>query len=164
MAFPGDLLDWLEDTAPATAIRESELLFPSVETVHVMALAIVVGTIAYVDLRLLRLAAWRRPITAVAREVLPWTWTGFAVAAVSGALLFSSNAVKYYGNTPFRLKMLLLALAGLNMLAFQVVTWRGVARWDRARPPLAAQWAGGLSLVFWIGIVAMGRWIGFTMK
>jgi hypothetical protein len=164
MAFPHDLLDWLEDTVPATAIRESDVLFPTVETIHVVALALVVGTIAHVDLRLLSLASRGRAVTALAREVLPWTWASFGVAVVSGGLLFSSNAIKYYANLPFRLKLALLALAGVNMAIFHALTWRSVARWDLARPALAARLAGGLSLLFWVGVVAMGRWIGFTMK
>lgn len=164
MGFPGDLLHWLEDTGPATAIRELEMLFPMVETVHVVALALVVGTIAHLDLRLLSLVSRRRAVTALAREVLPWTWVSFGVAVVSGTLLFSSNALKYYANIPFRLKIALLTLAGLNMVLFHMLTWPGVRHWDLARPPLAARLAGGLSLLFWIGIVAAGRWIGFTMK
>ncbi|MBI1779379.1 MAG: hypothetical protein HYR63_28945 [Proteobacteria bacterium] len=164
MAFPHDLLDWLQETAPATAIRESEVLFPTIETVHVLALVLVVGTIAHVDLRLLSLGSRRRAVTALAREVLPWTWAAFGAAVVSGGLLFSSNAVKYYDNVPFRVKIALLALAGVNMAIFHALTWRGVRRWDLGRPPLAAQLAGGLSLLLWVGIVAMGRWIGFTMK
>ncbi len=103
-------------------------------------------------------------MTALAREVLPWTWVCFGVAVASGTLLFSSKALKYYANIPFRLKIALLMLAGLNMVLFHMLTRPGVRQWDLARPPLAARLAGGLSLLLWIGIVAAGRWIGFTMK
>ena len=159
-----DLCVWLQDTDFATQIRESALLFPAIETIHVIALTLVVGMIMRLDLRLLHVAMRDRPVAEVASEVLPWTWSGFVVAAIAGFLLFSSSAVKYYGNTPFRLKMVLLALAGANMLLFHLISGPSMAIWKaEMRPPLAARLAGGLSLLLWIGIVSCGRWIGFTM-
>jgi len=96
-------------------------------------------------------------------EVLPWTWASFCVAVITGALLFSSNATHYWGTVPFRAKMLLLALAGVNMLVFHGTTYRSLATWDgAAHTPRAAKVAGGLSLALWIGVVTMGRWIGFV--
>ena len=119
--------------------------------------------IAIVDLRLLGLAGRDQKITRITNDFLPWTWGAFVIAAIAGSLLFLSNAIKYFDNVPFRLKFILMALAGINMLAFQFVTFRKVAAWDDGPPPLAAKLAGGISLVLWIGVVAAGRWIGFTM-
>lgn len=76
--------------------------------------------------------------------------------------MFMGNATGYYDNTCFRWKMSLKLLAGLNMLYFQGVTFRGVATWDSARPPLAARSAGILSIALWSGVIGFGRWIGFT--
>jgi hypothetical protein len=70
--------------------------------------------------------------------------------------------VTYYDDFPFRLKMVCLALAGINMAWFQAFTFRRVAEWDRGSPPAAARVAGGISLSLWVAIVAAGRWIGFT--
>jgi hypothetical protein len=81
---------------------------------------------------------------------------------VTGTLLFTSNATGYYDNTAFRVKMGLLVLAGLNMLYFQRVTFRGVFAWDQGQPPSAARLAGVISLGLWCGIIGFGRWIGFT--
>jgi len=152
----------LQETSFATAIRESRWLFPTIETLHVLATGLVVGTIAMLDLRLLNLASRDRSVREVSQEVLPWTWTSFACAAITGALLFSSDAVKYFGNLQFRAKMVLLALGGLNTLIFEMGTFRSVAAWDRGRTPLTAKFAGGVSLIFWIAVVTLGRWIGFT--
>jgi hypothetical protein len=155
---------WLHETALAETIRTSSLLFPWVESVHVLAIALVVGSIAAVDLRLLGLVSRSRPITRMIHDVLPLTWIAFAIAVLTGVTLFSSNAVEYAHNGPMRLKMLLLVIAGLNMLVFHLVTYRSVASWDEApRTPLPVRLAGAASLVLWVGIVAFGRWIGFTV-
>jgi hypothetical protein len=152
----------LQDLSLPTQIRESDWLFPTIETLHVFALVLVVGSIMTVDLRLLGLANKERPFSQVASEMLPWTWTAFAIAALAGMLMFSSKALIYYGNIPFRLKMACLLLAGINMAMFHWLGTRHLDAWDHGRPPRAAQLAGGASLLLWIMIVAAGRWIGFT--
>ena len=153
---------WLQDLSFPTNIRESEWLFPTIETVHVLALVLVVGSILMVDLRLLGIANRGRSVRAVTAERLPVTWAAFAVAAAAGALLFSSKAVTYFDDFPFRLKMICLVLAGVNMAVFHLLTYRRVAEWDEGPTPLGARAAGGISLILWIAIVAAGRWIGFT--
>ncbi|HEY2845960.1 MAG TPA: DUF6644 family protein [Bryobacteraceae bacterium] len=152
----------LQDLNLPTQIRESVWMFPTIETVHVFALVLVVGSIMTVDLRLLGLANKERRFSEVAAEMLPWTWTAFAVAALAGMMMFSSKALTYYGNIPFRLKMVCLLLAGINMLLFHWLGVRRLASWDHQRPPWTAKIAGGASLVLWTTIVAAGRWIGFT--
>jgi hypothetical protein len=152
----------LQDLGLPTQIRESDWMFPTIETVHVFALVLVVGTIMTVDLRLLGIANKDRPFSEVASEMLPWTWAAFAIAALAGMLMFSSKALTYYGNIPFRLKMVCLLLAGINMVMFHWLGTRHLEVWDRGRPPRAAKLAGGASLLLWTTIVAAGRWIGFT--
>ena len=152
----------LQDLSFPTQIRESDWLFPTIETVHVFALVLVVGSIMTVDLRLLGLTNKERPFSQVASEMLPWTWAAFGVAALAGMLMFSSKALTYYGNIPFRLKMVCLLLAGINMVMFHWLGTRRLEAWDRGRPSRAARLAGGASLLLWTTIVAAGRWIGFT--
>jgi len=158
------ILQWLQNTGFATAIREGDTLFPWIECVHVLAITFVVGSIAAVDLRLLGLASRERRFSRLNAEIVPLTWAAFAVALTSGFLLFSAKAAQYGANLSFELKMVLLLLAGVNMTVFQVLTFRGVSAWDvgPATPP-AAKLAGALSLTLWIGIVICGRTIGFTM-
>jgi hypothetical protein len=96
--------------------------------------------------------------------VLPWTWGAFVIAAITGSLLFSSNAAKYAHNAFFEGKMVLLAAAGVNMAIFHAFGLRDVARWDTAqRTPPAAKAAGAVSLLLWVAVVTCGRWIGFTL-
>jgi hypothetical protein len=141
----------------------SEWLFPIVETLHVMALSVVVGSISMMDLRLLGIASRSSPVTRLSKEVLPWTWTAWCVAAVFGTLLFMSKAQTSAANLQFELKFACMGLAALNMLVFHLGTFRQVDRWDTDDPPLSAKIAGGLSLLLWIGVVFFGRWVGFTV-
>jgi hypothetical protein len=143
-------------------MRNSVLAMPFVESTHVLAVALLFGTILVVDLRLIGVLDAGRPVTRLTREMLSLTWAAFAVAVLTGTLMFSANAATYYGNTAFRLKMLALLAAGVNMAVFQLVTFRGIAAWDRGAPPRAARVAGALSLLLWISVIFLGRWIGFT--
>jgi hypothetical protein len=155
-----EFLEWLQGTA--LALRISERWFPLVESLHVVAIAIVAGTIFLVDTRLLGLTSKKLSFTYVSDRLLPWTWAAFVASVVTGALMFMGNAVNYYDNTPFRIKMVLLLLAGVNMLFFQMVTFRGVAEWDARRPPGTARAAGLVSITLWCGVIGFGRWIGFA--
>jgi hypothetical protein len=157
-----DLLSGLENSPVGVAVRESAWLFPTLETVHVISIALVVGTVMIVDLRLLYITSRGRAASELIKEVLPWTWVAFASAAISGALMFVSAAVKYAHNAPFQLKMLLLWVAWINMMVFHRHTYARIAQWDHGpKIPIAAKLAGGISLTVWIAVVVMGRWIGF---
>jgi len=160
------IFKWLYDTAPGLAIRENESLFPWIESLHVLAITLVVGSIAIVDLRLIGMASLDRALTRLTKEVLPVTWIAFSVAVISGVLLFISNAVSYAHNIYFQLKMLAMLLAGANMLFFHFVVGRDIANWgaSAATTPRQARLAGYGSLILWTCIVAFGRWIGFTLK
>ncbi|AEQ50186.1 DUF6644 family protein [Pelagibacterium halotolerans] len=150
----------------AVAIQQSGFLFPAFESIHVIGVALVFGTIAIVDLRLVGLVGRNRTFSATMKDILPWTWIGFAVAAVAGSLLFISNASMYWVNGPFRFKMMCLALAGINMVIFELVASRRVSDWD-ANPqatPWPARICGALSITLWVLVVAFGRWVGFTLN
>lgn len=158
-----DFCGWLEATPFAVAIAESEWLFPTIETVHVLALTLVIGAIAMLDLRLIGVSRRDMRVMQLSEETLPWVWMAFVVAAITGSLMFVSAATKYYNNVPFRIKMVLLVLAGVNMAVFHFGAWKAVHSWNATLPtPRAARAAGGLSLLFWIGVVVAGRWVGFV--
>jgi hypothetical protein len=157
-------LVWLQSTALARTISENEVLFPWIESVHVLAIVLVVGTVAIVDLRLIGVASLDRAAARLMRDVLPFTWGAFVIAAITGSLMFSSNAKIYAHNFFFQGKLVLLALAGLNMAVFHVVGAGDIRHWGATRrTPLAAKAAGAASLLVWAAVVAFGRWIGFTV-
>lgn len=153
----------IQDSALGSTISQSTWMFPTIETVHVMALSAVVGSIVVVDLRLLGLASKDRPISALTREFLPWTWGAFALAVVSGTLLFTSRAADYMALTPFLAKFAFMALAGANMVWFHLATQRSIKDWDTGEPARAAKAAGLVSLVLWFAIVICGRQVGFNL-
>ena len=158
------LLHALKDTGFATAIREDGSLFPWIESVHVLGVTLVIGTVGLIELRLLGLSSLGRPVSRVLKDMLPVTWVAFAISVVSGFLLFASNAPTYAYNTFFLAKAGLLLLAGLNAFGFHTVVERSIARWDTAaRTPIPARLSGLFSLVMWVGIVICGRWVGFTL-
>jgi len=148
-----EFLKWLAGTALAGNIRDSLLLFPLLESAHVLSLALVIGTILVVDLRLMGAASAQRPFKSVASDTLKWTWGAFALTAATGALMFTTNALVYYHNFYFRAKMVLLLAAGLNMAVFEL-SRRSV---ERVGKPVAI-----VSLTLWIAIIFAGRMIGFT--
>src|ERR1700748_3214303 len=156
-------LKWLAATALAARIRESLLLFPLLEATHVLGLALVFGTILVIDLRLLGAASSHRPFRHVASDIFRWTWAAFVLTAATGALMFITNAPVYFHNFYFRTKMLLLGIAGLNMLVFEITAGRTIQRWDRASSaPGVGKAVAVVSLAMWIGVIFRGAMIGFT--
>jgi hypothetical protein len=158
-----EVIQAIQASPPGEWMRTSVKAMPIVEAIHVLAAATVFGSILVVDLRLLGFRDARRAFTRVSNEMLRFTWVAFGVAVVTGALMFAANANTYYVNTAFRLKLVMLVLAGVNMAIFQHLTFRSVAGWDReVRPPVAGRLAGALSIIFWIAVIFFARWIGFT--
>lgn len=157
-------LDWLQHTGLAVLIRDSLFAFPLIESAHVIGLALVFGTIAIVDLRLLGLASTHRPFQRLAADTLKWTWGAFVLTALTGVLMFITNATVYFHNAYFRAKAVLLVLAALNVLVFELTAGRTVKQWDQApaAPPLGRVIAT-VSLVVWVAVIVTGRMIGFTV-
>ena len=146
------------------AIQQSSWAFQALETIHVFAFALVVGTILAVDLRLLGLCSRKSRVTEMIEDCLQWTWLGFILAFITGFMMFMTKSAIYFEAATFRWKMALLLLAGLNMLVFHFRTFQSVAQWNDSQSiPLAARLAGGLSIILWAAIIVLGRWIGFAI-
>ncbi|MGN8079247.1 DUF6644 family protein [Variovorax sp. 22077] len=156
-------LQAIQDTRLATLIRESGSTFPVLESLHVIGIALVFGTIAIVDLRLIGYASHRRSAHRLIQELLPYTWVAFALCVLTGLLMFVSNATTYAENSYFWWKMGAIFLAGVNMAVFHMGAYRRIGEWDTALPaPGQARAAGFGSLALWTVVVFLGRWIGFA--
>ncbi|QFG24557.1 DUF6644 family protein [Actinomadura sp. WMMB 499] len=156
------VLAWLEGTAPAATVRDGRWTYALTGSAHLIGLAVMVGAIAVFDLRLLGVSR-RLPVGALARHALPWSRAGFALTALSGALLFSANATQVAYNTAFQVKILLIGAAGLNILLFHTGVFRTVRDWDTAaRPPPSARAAALVSLATWPAVIVCGRLIAYV--
>jgi hypothetical protein len=152
----------LYDSSFGIMIRESNNAFPIIESIHVLSITLLIGTIAILDLRMLGLVLRSIPVTRVARGVLPLTWSGFSVSFVTGFLLFWSEAAKNYFNPAFRIKLILLMLAGLNPLIFHTTIYRRVHQWEQMHvSPWRARAAAIASLTLWSGVIVAGRAIAY---
>jgi hypothetical protein len=158
----GDLLAALEATGLAKLARESVWLYPTAEMLHIFGFVLLVGAAVMFDLRLLGLSR-TVPVTAMAAHLLPWSRTGLAVVVPTGLLMFASDATATAANPAFRIKMLLILAAGLNVWAFYRGPFRSVGAWDRGvSPPPTARLAAVLSLLLWAGVIAAGRLIAYV--
>jgi hypothetical protein len=154
---------WLASTGGGTYIRESIWEFPVIEGIHVLSIAMSVGMILWFDLRLMGLNMKNRSISEVFRGVYWWMTGGFAVAIISGLLLFWAEADRAYPNIFARLKLLGLLFAGLNILYFHLGTQRSQSDWDNSpTPPLRVRLAGFMSIMWWVVVISAGRLMAYT--
>jgi hypothetical protein len=156
-------LEWLASTQWSIALHESLYMYPLVESTHVMSLMLFVGLTTMMDLRLVGAAFRHVPISQMTLRLLPWIRIGFAIMVVTGVLLFYAIPVRNYQNIFFRIKVVLLILAGLNVWYFHTRTERTVSQWDLTFPtPRAVRLAGIASFVLWSGVVVSGRMIAYN--
>jgi len=157
------LCQWLDSTAWSVALRESTWVYPIIESIHVLSLCLFLGFAVILDLRLVGIALQRTRVSEISQRLMPWTVAGFVVMVVSGALLFYSSPVRFYGNVFFRVKAAMLILAGLNAWVFHLTIYRRLEAWDEAVvTPVAARVAGSVSLALWAVIVVAGRMIAYN--
>jgi hypothetical protein len=149
--------EWCDHTSIAQAIRDSRILFPVIESIHLLALAVLLGAILVLNLRLLKKVLTTQTLAAVAESLAPLTIGGLAVMIASGSLLFASEALKCYESPPFRCKMILLAAA----IVFQWIVARPVTRTVPEPGRFRSAATALVSLILWFGVGAAGRAIGF---
>jgi hypothetical protein len=155
---------WLHDTQFSITMRESLWAEPIVESIHVLTLTLFIGFAVLLDMRLLGVAMRRRPVSEVLGQLNPWLFVGFTIMIVSGTLLFIGDPVSFYTTTFFKVKMIMLVLAGLNVAIFNWTVGRKIAEWDlNPTTPRGAKVAAIVSLVLWVLIVAAGRAIAYAL-
>jgi hypothetical protein len=157
------LCEWLANTPGSIALHESRWGYSIVESVHVLSLCLFLGMAVMLDLRLLGVTMRRTAVSEVMGQLLPWMVAGFVLMVISGALLFYAIPVRTFQNIFFRIKVLLLISAGLNVWVFHSTVYRKVAEWElNPVPPRRARVAAALSLAVWAGIVIAGRMIAYN--
>lgn len=160
---PLDFFGWLADTPWSVGLHESQYAYSIIESVHVWAMAVFFGTTVMFDLRLLGWTMRGVPVSEVVGRLRPWTVAAFVIMLISGSLLFYAIPVRSYQSIFFRFKMLMLLLAGLNIIIFHSRVYPKVAGWDaNAVPPAPARLAGALSLMLWVCIIVSGRMIAYN--
>lgn len=158
-----ELCAWIAATRVGTGILESVYLFPVVEGLHLMSIALSVGVLCWLDFRLIGIAFTDQPVSKVWKQVMPLAIVGFSLMFITGGLLFWAEAVTAYNSVHFWIKLGLILLAGLNALYFERVTHRGIAEWDSSPvPPLKARLAGLVSLILWTAVIITGRTMAYS--
>ena len=158
-----EFVQWLNDRQFSVALRGDDWPFPIIETVHILGLGVSVGLVIWIDLRLLGVTMLRRErVTEIVSQIEPWAMWGFIVMFISGFLLLLAEPMKCYTALSFRLKVIMLILAGLNVWYFHAKVYPTVAEWDEAPAvPWRARMVGILSLTLWFGIIIAGRWTAY---
>ncbi|MGA2881675.1 MAG: DUF6644 family protein [Bryobacteraceae bacterium] len=146
------VFEWIERSPIGDFMRSSRVIFPIVESLHLIGLALFVGTLLLIDLGLLGVAMRRQPIHQVAAALAPWTWSGFALLMLTGPIMFTAQAAKWHDNPLFWLKVLLLIVATL----FQLAVHRKITS---EQPP---KLVGAISLVLWICVALSGKTMEFV--
>ena len=153
------IFEWCEATVVGQTIRDSLWLFPVIEALHLVAFAVLGGTVLLVNLRILGAAFPSEPVARLARETRPWQSGSLVVALASGSLLFLSEPRKLYYSGPFWVKMISLALA----ILFTFTVHRKLTLADEGQVgPLPRKLAALVSIALWSGVAWGGRWIGFS--
>jgi hypothetical protein len=148
---------WCDNTIISQAIRNSRVAFPIIENFHLFALTVLLGTLVVLVLRQFGLVYKAQPISEVASALRPWNRWSMAVMLTSGILLFLSEAVKCYGNTSFRIKMLFLFFA----LLFQFAVYNRIVKNEGKAAPVGGKIAAAVAICLWFGVGLAGRAIGF---
>lgn len=138
----------------------SSLAYPIANVVHLFGIFMLIGGIGLLDLRLA--GAFRAiPLAALSRALLPIALGGLLLIAPSGAVMFAADAEALILSGTFRLKLLLIALALANAIAFRFAWQHRLVGWDRELPPLGRMMAGA-SIILWLAVAALGRWIAYS--
>jgi hypothetical protein len=155
--------DWLSNTPASLLIQTVSWIIPLVQSVHIMAVTIVVGSVLMVDMKLLGVVGRGTAISASTRRYLPWIWVALVVLFITGSILTTAEPRRELINNVFRLKMALIVIACAVTGAFQLAVSRNAAAWGEAP---SKQWSARLlaigTLAIWIAIIMCGRWIAYV--
>ncbi len=161
MAAAHPILEWIKYTPVGVFVRDSTWAFPALQSLHFIGMTLLVGVVGVIDLRVLGVARGL-PIHPLHR-FLPLAFVGFGINFVTGLMFFSHDPYVYAFNTSFRLKMLLIVVAGLNALWFRLGVFIDVDKWGPdIEASRLAKIISALSILIWFAVITAGRFIAFT--
>jgi hypothetical protein len=150
---------WIDQTALSQAIQNAAWVVPSVQTVHILAIAVLMGAAMMVNLRLLRVVDRDQPLARNSARFVPVIWYALPVLLITGLLMIIGEPARALKNPIFQLKVLLILGAITVTLAYQLPLRRDTAFWDRRRG--ATILIAAVSIALWVGIIFAGRWIAY---
>jgi uncharacterized membrane protein SirB2 len=151
--------DWLSNTSISLTIQTVAWIIPAIQTVHILCVALVMSSVAMLDLRLMRLAGLRQPVSRMVNRFVPWVWAVVPLLLLTGALLIIGEPSRELLNPYFRAKMAMLVIVLGITLLIQRKAQNDANYWESRK--FAAALIGCVSLVLWVGIVSAGRWIAY---
>lgn len=159
------MANWL--TAFGQAVQSSPFgiwaggdAYPFANLIHILGLIMLVGGIGILDLRLAGLFR-RIPAAALSSALTPIAIAGLLLMIPSGATMFAADASSLVNSTTFRWKLVLIGLALTNAIAFRLIWQRRMDRWD-SDPPALGRLMAGSSLLLWLSVASLGRWIAYS--
>ena len=157
------IAEWLASHEWSRALVESFYMYPWIESTHVLTLGLFAGTLIAVDLRLLGVLFKDVPVSEVNQRLLPWTVAGFVIMVITGLLLFYAIPVRSYQSLWFRIKLVFLVIATINIWYFHRRVNANQSEWDdQPRPPAGARVSAAVSLVSWSVVIVTGRLIAYN--
>lgn len=161
LATAHPILEWIKYTPIGVFVRDSAWAFPALQSLHFMGMTMLIGPVGIIDLRVLGLARGL-PIHPLHR-LLPVAFVGFFLNLFTGIMFFCHDPYVYAFNMSFRIKMLLIVLAGFNALWFRLGVFIDVDKWGPGiEASRLAKVISALSIVIWFGVITAGRFIAFT--
>lgn len=159
-----EILEWLESTDLAAIARESLYGFQILVAAHLIGLIFSVGTLLWMDLRMIGLGLPDQSLTSLYGRLSRWFGAGFSLMFLSGFALFAGFATSAIGNTYFRIKLLAIGLAGINAVMFHILLKRVPSDVNSAAtPPASIRLAGVVSVCLWTVVILCGRLISYTL-
>jgi hypothetical protein len=156
------IMRWLEGSGLGETMRSAPYLYPAVESIHILGIAVMAGAAFIVDLRLLGIGSNALPVTTVTRYLLPVSHVGFAIVFLTAIAMFTAIALSVTSSPAAPWKFGLIGIAGLNILVFHYGVYRTVATWDiHTNTPPMAKGAAVISAASWTGVVFAGRFLAY---
>jgi hypothetical protein len=156
-----EICHWIDQTALSQSIQAAGWVVPTVQTIHILGIAMVASSALMIDLRLIGVFCANRPVAAVKARFLPLIWWPLLLLLATGIVMITAEPARSLKNPAFQLKMLLLIVALTVTLAFQLRHRRNATFGDGAAPRAAAVTLAIVSILLWSSIIFAGRWIAY---